>query len=510
MRQKATRYQPNQIPDLNEPVVCEVFYQTYNMNHLPNELLTEIYSYLPAEDIANLPFHMTSRAFLDKEHKRCFNESYASLEKNDLLRLVRISTNPSLADLVTKVTFSTKRPGFIGEERFLKKAWKEHVRRRNKSLCSAAVKDWASHGHERDPAPNRETTSKLPENLTLENFHELIGVAESECYYCHDKSLKMQYACIEAKYLHWKSCHISTLTFTFFRLRNLREIWFENNKKEDIKRVNHGPADRALGIPPFLCNPPYNQCPAQWSNSNLYEVVIQAVWPLQHVECVFPSNLRPSHFPKPQPDFRLSLGNLHVYISRSVDGKILVDNDIEDLELAIIPNRPIFRGTLSVSSIDTCVPVEFSRARLYAFMKSIHVLRGLKLACADDSTHGPSIRLHRTQLLLACKSCAYLSKLDLSGYMILQSTIVQCLKAAAKTLRSLRLYRIVLSKGNWAYLFDHLGDQFCLNTLSLELWDFARKLVKFSDKDVQDVMDWMGGRSDFHPLRLMEAHWTES
>lgn len=480
------------------------------MNHIPNELLTEIYTYLPTADIVNLPFHMTSRALNEKEYKRCFSELYTSL--NDLQQIVRISTNPSLADLVTKVTFSTKRPGFIGEKRFLKKAWKEHVRRRNETLDLAAVKDWASPCHERGPAPNQETTSMLPENLTLENFHELVEVAESECSYCHDKSLKIQYACIKAKYLDWKSCHTSMLTLTFSRLRNLREIWFENEKKEDFRKGNHEAADKALGISPFLFNPPYNQCPTHWSNSNLYEVVILALLPLQQVECVFPSNPRPRHFSYPQTDFHLLLGNLNVFISRSVDGKILVDNDIEDLELEVIlnPPAPIFRGFLSVSSIGTCVPVEFGRARLYAFMRSIHVLRSLKLVKADHSNNGPSMQLHRTRLLLGCKSCAYLSKLDLSGFMISQSAIVQCLKAAAKTLRSLRLYRIVLSAGNWAYLFDQLGDQFCLNTLSLGLWDFARNLVKFSDKDVQDVMDWMGGRSDSHPLRLMEAHWTES
>lgn len=214
------------------------------------------------------------------------------------------------------------------------------MRRRNETLDLAAVKDWASHCHERGPAPNQETTCMLPENLTLENFHEFVEVAESECSYCHDKSLKIQYACIKAEYLDWKSCHTSMLTLTFSRLRNLREIWFENEKKEDFRKGNHEAADKALGISPFLFNPPYNQCPTHWSNSNLYEVVILALLPLQQVECVFPSNPRPKHFSYPQIDFHLLLGNLHVLISRSVDGKILVDNDIEDLELEVSSTLP--------------------------------------------------------------------------------------------------------------------------------------------------------------------------
>lgn len=61
------------------------------------------------------------------------------------------------------------------------------------------------------------------------------------------------------------------------------------------------------------------------------------------------------------------LGNLLIFISRSVSGKILVSNVIEDLGLVLTHSccsMINLRGFLSVSSIDTCVPVVFNPGRI--------------------------------------------------------------------------------------------------------------------------------------------------
>lgn len=81
------------------------------------------------------------------------------------------------------------------------------MRRQNRCLFLATQKDRASHDHGQNPAPKRKKTSKLPENLEFKNFHELLEVAESQCAYCRNQSLKTQYLCIQAKYLEWKSWH---------------------------------------------------------------------------------------------------------------------------------------------------------------------------------------------------------------------------------------------------------------------------------------------------------------
>lgn len=518
------------------------------MKHLPSEILSEIYSYLFIEDIVNLPFHITSRAFLTEEHKRCFSELFASLEKKPLQQIVRISANPSLAALVTKITFSTKRPGFIDSAEFLKKAWKEHVRHRNKSLTLAAEKDGASPDHERGPALKRKLTSKLAENLTFDNFHEFVEVAESECSYCHDQSLKMQYICIEATYLEWKSWHsrgqdISMLTSAFSQLRNLFEIHLDNGDNEGPEGVIHKAADGTLGIPPFFFHPHYTQCPTQWSDSDLYEVIVQAIrplqqvdgvsnpellwsqceryvvvqatWPLQPVDGVLRCNQRTRRFCFPGANFCLLLGNWLVFISRNVEGKILVNNDIKHLGLEITHDhyKKQLCGFLSVSSINSCVSVEFSPARWNSFFKSIRVPHSTSLKLV--SSIKPSDRIGPRPYfpkfsLLAWNISAYLFELDLCGYWVHHSTMVDCLKAAVPTLRSLRLHRIALLQGNWPSVFDQLGDQFCLDSLSLGLWDSAHKLVSFGQRDVQDVLDWMCGRRDFHPLRMMEADWVGS
>lgn len=530
------------------------------MKHLPSEILSEIYSYLRIEDIVNLPFHITSKVFLTEEHKKCFSELYASLEKKPLQQIVRISANPSLADLVTKITFSTKRPALIDSEAFLEQAWKEHVRRRNKSITLAAEKVGASH-HGRDPALKPKLTSELPEDLTFENFHEFLEVAESECSYCHDQSLNMQYICIEAMYLEWKSWYsrgqdISMLTLAFSLLRNLFEIHLDNGDNKRLERVIHKAADWTLGIPPFFFFRPRYTHPMHWSDSDLYEVivqairplqhvdgvsnpellwsqsdqhvVVQAIWPLQPVDSVLRCNQRIRRFCYPESSFCLLLGNWLVFISRNVEEKIVVNNGIRNLGIEVTHDhthdhthdyhshdyhKKQLCGFLSVSSIDRCVSDEFSPARWNSFFRSIRVphITSLKLVSSIQLSDGlgprPSFPKSR---LLAWNISAYLFELDLSGYCMHHSTMIECLKAAVPTLRSLRLHRIVLLEGSWPSVFDQLGDQFCLESLSLELWDSVHRFVNFSESDVQHVLDWMCGRCDFHPIRMMDAVWVVS
>lgn len=434
-----------------------------------------------------------------------------------MLQIVRISANPNLAGLVKRIIFRTKRPGFIDSTDFLKKAWKEHVHRRKKVLSLAAVTDGASHDHDHHPAPQRKITSEPPENLAFENFHELIEVAESECSYCHDQSLRSQYDCIEAKYLQWRSWHhhrqdILMLTRAFSRLPNLLRIQIDNGDAERNERASDEVADTALGIPPFFIRPRYNLCPLHWSNNNLLEVVLQAAWPLQQAEVEFPTNPFAKRIYGPQAGFYLALGRLAVFIPQKIEAGILVDCDIENLALKLGNARcgkRMFCGFLLVSSIDMRAPVVVTPEEVYEFLQSIQVLQSLILFSTNDSPtahHLPPDSVHMRSLL-SCNSLTHLSSLVLCGFWILQSSIVECLKAAASNLRSVRLYRITMSEGHWTSVFDQLGDQFYLDTLNLELWDCTPKLVRFGRKEVHDVMDWMCGRSDFHPLRMMDADW---
>lgn len=451
------------------------------MERLPNELLSLIYSHLHPKDIINLPFDMTSRVYLSKEHEQDFRIVHSRLENTALLKLLRIATNPSLAGLVKLISISPQRSAFIDPRVFLKQAWKKHVHHPGNPLFYPGC--------------------KLPNNLTFENFHELVRVAEPKCSYCHDQSLKTQYDCIEAEYLGWKSWHsrgqdIPLLTLAFSHLSSLQEVHVVD---ENFQAMRLQVKDRTRGIPSSFFHPHYSKFSIQWPNNDLYDVVVQAVWPLQQVDGVFPSNPPVGKFCPPDATFEILFGNLCVPISVTAEGKISVNDDIGILGLTTTHNMRLVRALLSASSIDTHV---------YAILKSIPDLHSLKLVSSDDSLDGPSLNSVLLCRLLVCPSCARLSKLDVSGYWISQAAMVKCLKAAAKPLRSLRLHRIAISEGNWAYLFDQLGDQFSLDALSLEAWDSAGKLVEFNEEDVRNALDWMCGRCDFHSLRLMEADWV--
>lgn len=67
------------------------------------------------------------------------------------------------------------------------------------------------------------------------------------------------------------------LTLAFSHLENLQEIHFDNGDYEHTERVNRDALNAAWSNPQVFPHPRYNQCPAQWSNSDLYEGVVQAV-----------------------------------------------------------------------------------------------------------------------------------------------------------------------------------------------------------------------------------------
>ena len=479
------------------------------MKHLPNELLAQIYSYLSTEDVVNLPFHITSRVLLKNDFKQAFNHLLVTLEIKPLEQLVRISTNPSLCGLVTKITISTKRTGFVDVEGFLERAWKEHARRQNKTLTLAAAKG------ERHLASGSRKPSKLPANLrvTLDNFHQLIGVAESECYYCHALPLRTQYVCAEDKYYEWEAWHlrrqdISILTFALGRLHNLRQVNIDHEMSNKAREVNHQAAATSLGSPQFFICPPYNECPTRWSITDLYVVVVQTLWPLEETGGI--SEIRKYVSPCCYLGDALYLtisDKLHVIASEILRKALYPKGDLKMTTIRNVHNMLVYRGTISASSLDICVPIEMRPGSLHGFVRSMARLHGLTLGTSDDD--GPSAISYRMRNVLESSVSSGLSVLDLSGYWIRQSTMAACLKAAAPTLRSLRLHQMALAQGNWASLFDALGDRFRLEALSLRLRDYGRNLIDFSEEDIQDVLDWLCGRSDFHSVRMMEADWSD-
>lgn len=479
------------------------------MKCLPNELLAQIYSYLSTDDVANLPFHITSRVLLKNDFKQAFNHLLVTLEIKPLEQLVRISTNPSLCGLVTKITISTRRTGFVDVAGFLERAWKEHVRRQNKIFTLAAAKG------QRNLAPGSRKTSKLPANLqvTLNNFHQLIGVVESECYYCHALPLRMQYICAKDKYHEWEAWHlrrqdISTLTFALRRLQNLRQVNIDHEMSNKSREASHQVAATSLGSPQFFIRPPYNECPTMWSRKDLYEVLVQALWPLEEAGGI--SEIRKYVSPCCYLGDALYLmisNKLHVIASEILGKALFTKGDLKMTTIRNVHNMLVYRGTISASSLGTCVPIEMRPGSLQGFVRSMARLHGLTLGTSDDD--GPSAISIRMCYVLESNISFGLSVLDLTGYWIRQSTMAACLKAAAPTLRSLRLHRMALALGNWASLFDELGDRFRLEALSLRLRDYERNLVDFSEEDIQDVLDWLCGRSDFHSVRMMEAQWAD-
>lgn len=133
-------------------------------------------------------------------------------------------------------------------------------------------------------------------------------------------------------------------------------------------------------------------------------------------------------------------------------------NKVERLELTdVFTTQPglFHRGTISISSIDACIPIIISILTCHiwsGFLQTlkIHIWNSNSFAYRGLETPLP-VRAPFSPRFFA------LSALDLEGFIIQERQMERFLACAVLTLKRLRLCRITLTRGIWVSLFDRIG-----------------------------------------------------
>ena len=96
------------------------------MDRLPNEILVEIFAYLPQSAIINLPFHYTLMGLTEADCKRRFQQLDGLIEKVNLHQMARAAANPYLRPCVNKIYLMTYSPAVCRLEPFRSLCWRRH------------------------------------------------------------------------------------------------------------------------------------------------------------------------------------------------------------------------------------------------------------------------------------------------------------------------------------------------------------------------------------------------
>lgn len=284
------------------------------MERIPNELLTEICSHLDDGDIVKLPFHIISRAFLPKDLKQRFRHLRICLSKHMLQSLVRVATKRGLREFVTKMTITTtlERPKLVKAEEFLQHAWSEHETRRLSLHEDTAV-----------------TIRLKPEVVDFDNFHSIMGQAESSCHYCRNMSLVAQFDRCERRFRAWERWHnnkrdVSLLKVAFALLPNLKTVRIDDNVAlENTSDVIDSP---------FIYTDRYKDIAFRFSGTNTLAKIVEAASDSHMMKPTFRNmrNSRPSIYGKEV--IYMMLGNLVLIVAWN-SFRATLTNSLERLEL---------------------------------------------------------------------------------------------------------------------------------------------------------------------------------
>lgn len=466
------------------------------MERLPNELLTEICSYLDNEDIFKLPFHIVSGALSRKDMKQRWRHMYVYLERSRLQGLVRLAAMPGLGEIVTKITITMQRPKWVTPVEFLRKAWSEHeMRRLQRTYQDAPV-----------------STRNMPPDVTFDSFHRPLKQGESSCHYCHEMSLSAQYYQCINRYRAWKTWlvnkqDVSLLKTAFALLPNLKTVRFDDDVEvEKIWEFND---------PPFFYTERYRSFAYTFSGSKFLERIVKAVSDSQVMVPSFRNmrNSRPSIYGSNV--IYLMLGDLIVTVARN-SFRPTFRNKLERLELTdafFIQTGLFYRGTIGISSIAAPIPVIFHNSHLPYLVEAPKDLQILTIHSRIDrfslNPCGPPLPA------MYSPRFGVLSSLDLEGFRT-QENRMECLLVNTKsTLKSLRLCNITMTRGTWVSLFDRIGGWFDLSDLKLDdLQNFGEELYEMTGEHEYiylvmthrakaNLFDWMCGLADVHYTRVL-------
>ena len=474
-----------------------------NIDRLPAEILANVFQHLSNDDIFNLPHAICAKGLFDTEGRHRFRQHHIWIERQSLQNLARVSRHPVVRKYVKELVLCYQMPRDITLKRFLEYWAIQHAK-----------------------------PYKTPEDLTLDNFHALIGVPENHCTFCsawpslsqrwiaHKSTLK------DLENLQKSREDVEMLVEAFRRFENFDAIVFDNSCRgvqerrffrvgyfhhtEDDKtwstfdrsfslQLDSTPIDALIKALSISRSKPrsfriMNNATCWWYKDEMYSASLY----IEHLyRAEFFSGFSSFAICDAFCNMRqLELRGLIFFKNRESDWS--TNRRESDLPLGEAEDASLTRS----DQVMICI----IRSAIWLEELTIH-LTDLRI---EGTTYGlPQIPLSTYP---GPNQLCQMKRLDLAHFSVRPKHLITFLKLVAKSLTHLTLGDILLN-GNWESVFDDIKGVFqlqCLRLYSLKIREpHGLRTPPFGEPcetphqvgGDDEALAWLCGRSKVNPFR---------
>lgn len=459
------------------------------IDHLPTEILANIFVHLSNDDIYNLPHRICAKGLFDKEGQCRFGQHRIWIEKKNLQQLTRISYHPIIRNFVQELVVSHEMPCDIELKDFLEEQWIDKHSKR----------------------------TRVPRKLTLENFHTLAGIPEYSCPTCRgwpslsDRWTAHKSALKSLQELQNSGKDVKILDEALTRFESFKAISIDNFAHGDEER-------RKLGLRYFHVSESYHISPrpsfSRPSCSTVLTILIKVLSithsKISSFEIMGNAESRWHHD-------GMQSAVINIASSDCPFPSLIISNAFRNMK------RVELRGlwTLNDWADDpqprnaNSQPLSSSDRMLVCMLRSAVQLEELTLSFSDGYRMHPytfalpNIPLGRYP---GTNRFRRLKILHLAHFRLQPQHLDYFLKATAKTLIDLTLEDILLS-GGWESAFDKLKGIFRLRALRLQSLKrlttperHGRHMLErckppYQKGGDEEALAWLCGRSETNPFR---------
>lgn len=453
------------------------------IDHLPAEILANIFEYLSNDDIYNLPHRICAKGLFEKEGRLRFAQHRTWIDRKNLQQLTRISYHPTIRNFVQELIVGYEMPYYVKWKQFLKEQWMD----------------------------KHSIRSQAPREITLRNFHTLARIPADSCPFCDgwpsltEKWIAHKSALKSLQELQNSGKDVKILEEALRRFKGFNAITIDNWVRRDEERRKSGL--RYFHVPESYRNylspwPGFSKPPRNTVLTTLIKVLSNTHSKPSSFEIMGNAESRWYH------NGMLSAA-LNTYFHDYPFPSLTISNAFINMK------RMQLRGLWGIYSTadDPSDPLTSSDKLLVCMLRSAVQLEELTLSFSGVDIQPPytfglrNIPLGRYP---GTNRFRRLKTLHLAHFRLEPSHMDYFLKATAKSLMHLTLEDILLS-GHWESAFDKLKGIFKLQSLHLQsLKKLAppRRMGEFETYDTpyqkggdEEALAWLCGRSETNPFR---------
>jgi hypothetical protein len=465
------------------------------IDHLPAEILANIFEHLSNDDIYNLPYRICAKGLFEKEGRLRFAQHRTWIDKKNLQQLTRISYHPTIRNFVQELIVGYEMPCYIKLKHFLQEQWMD----------------------------KHSIRSRAPRNIKLKNFHTLAGIPEDSCPFCDgwpslsEKWIAHKSALKSLQELQNSGKDVKILEEALGRFESFNAITIDNFDRRDEERRKSGlryfnvPESYHLSRWPSFSKPSFSKQSCNTVLTTLIKVlsnthskpssfeIMGNAGSRWHYDGMHSAALNTACFDYPFPS--LTISNAFRNMKRmQLRGLWSINRSADD-------PQPRNLDSPLLSSSDKI---------MVCMLRSAVQLEELTLSFSGQYTFSPytfglpNIPLGRYP---GTNRFRRLKTLHLAHFRLEPPHMDYFLKATAKTLTHLTLEDILLS-GDWGSAFDKLKGIFNLQSLRLQSLkkittpqrqgqdEYERYETPYQKGGDEEALAWLCGRSETNPFRI--------